>query len=68
MSKSGVLELAPSQAVACCSPLARQPMTSDQAGQVAPMLKALATRSGCGLVTSVGSPGSVNDDQVSASW
>ena len=64
MSKSVVLELAPSQAVACCSPLARQPMTSDQAGQVAPMLKALATRSGCGLVTSVGGPRRVQDEEV----
>ena len=42
MSKSLELMLTPSQAVACCSPLAREPMTSAQAEQVAPMLKALA--------------------------
>jgi len=30
------------QAVACCSPLTREPLTSDQAEQIAPMLKALA--------------------------
>ncbi len=42
MSKSALLELTPVQAVACCSPLDREPMTSEQAEQVAPMLKALA--------------------------
>lgn len=48
MSKSVVvgrrpaLKLTPVQAVACCSPLTREPMTSEQAEQVAPMLKALA--------------------------
>jgi ArsR family transcriptional regulator len=42
MSKSALLELTPVQAVACCSPLDREPMTSKQAEQVAPMLKALA--------------------------
>jgi ArsR family transcriptional regulator len=42
MSKSQVLELTPVQAVACCSPLAREPLTAAQADQVAPMLKALA--------------------------
>jgi ArsR family transcriptional regulator len=29
-------------AMACCSPLAREPMTADQAARVAPMLKAVA--------------------------
>jgi ArsR family transcriptional regulator len=29
-------------ALACCSPLAREPMTADQAARVAPMLKAVA--------------------------
>ncbi len=42
MSKSAVLELTPVQAVACCSPLTREPLSSTQAEQIAPMLKALA--------------------------
>src|SRR3954454_2323419 len=44
MSKSSpaVLELTPVQAVACCSPLTAQPLTADQAGRIAPLLKALA--------------------------
>lgn len=42
MSKSPVLELTPSEAVACCSPLTRQPLSSSEAEQVAPILKALA--------------------------
>lgn len=29
-------------ALACCTPLAREPMTPDQAEQIAPLLKALA--------------------------
>ena len=37
-----MLELTPVQAVACCSPLTREPMSAEQAQQVAPMLKALA--------------------------
>lgn len=41
MSKS-LLELTPVQTVACCSPLMRQPLSTDQAEQVAPLLKALA--------------------------
>lgn len=41
MSKS-LLELTPVEAVACCSPLVKQPLTRDQAEQVAPLLKALA--------------------------
>jgi ArsR family transcriptional regulator len=40
MSKS--LVLSPSQTVACCAPLAHQPLTQQQAEQVAPLLKALA--------------------------
>src|SRR6186997_2335674 len=40
MSKS-VLELTPLEAVACCSPLAKQPLTPDQAERIAPLLKAL---------------------------
>jgi len=31
-----------SDPLACCTPLAREPMTEDQAQQVAPLLKALA--------------------------
>jgi ArsR family transcriptional regulator len=42
MSKSLTLELTPVQAVACCSPLTREPLSAGQAEQVAPMLKALA--------------------------
>ena len=42
MSKSVVMKLTPVQAVACCPPLARAPMSAVQAEQVAPMLKALA--------------------------
>jgi ArsR family transcriptional regulator len=45
MSKSSVLELAnasANDAVACCSPLSREPMSQKQADQVAPLLKALA--------------------------
>jgi ArsR family transcriptional regulator, arsenate/arsenite/antimonite-responsive transcriptional repressor len=41
MSKS-VLELTPAETVACCSPLTSQPLTSDQAERIAPLLKALA--------------------------
>lgn len=41
MSKS-VLELTPVESAACCSPLARQPMSKEQAEQVAPLLKAIA--------------------------
>ena len=42
MSKSQLLELTPVEAVACCSPLARQPLTQAGADQIAPLLKALA--------------------------
>jgi ArsR family transcriptional regulator len=42
MSKSSLIELTPVQAVACCSPLTSEPLTEEQADQVAPMLKALA--------------------------
>jgi ArsR family transcriptional regulator, arsenate/arsenite/antimonite-responsive transcriptional repressor len=37
-----LIELTPVQTVACCSPLLRQPLTIDQAEQVAPLLKAMA--------------------------
>ena len=41
MSKS-TLTLTPVDAVACCSPLLAEPLTSEQAGQLAPLMKALA--------------------------
>src|ERR1700760_1504450 len=34
--------LTPAESAACCSPLAVQPMTMEQAEQVAPLMKALA--------------------------
>ncbi|GAB4010056.1 metalloregulator ArsR/SmtB family transcription factor [Nocardioides ultimimeridianus] len=40
MSKS--LQLTPVQQVACCSPLTSEPLTREQAEQVAPLLKAIA--------------------------
>ena len=45
MSKSppvGLLELTPVQAVACCSPLTREPMSADAAERIAPLVKAIA--------------------------
>lgn len=42
MSKSGTLTLTPVQAVACCSPLSREPLSREAAEQAAGMLKALA--------------------------
>jgi len=41
MSKS-LQVLSPIETAACCSPLARQPLSRSQAEQVAPLLKALA--------------------------
>jgi ArsR family transcriptional regulator len=41
MSKS-VIELTPVQAVACCSPITREPLTAQTAQRVAPLLKAIA--------------------------
>jgi ArsR family transcriptional regulator len=41
MSKS-VLELTPVEAVACCSPLTREPLSADAADRISPLLKALA--------------------------
>ena len=40
MSKS--LTLTPVETVACCSPLVRQPLTSEQAEAISPLIKALA--------------------------
>jgi ArsR family transcriptional regulator, arsenate/arsenite/antimonite-responsive transcriptional repressor len=42
MSKSLLPVLTPAASVACCSPLAQQPLSADQAEQVAPLLRALA--------------------------
>jgi ArsR family transcriptional regulator len=42
VSKSLILDLADPAATACCQPLTREPMSRDQAEQIAPMLKALA--------------------------
>src|ERR1051326_8428649 len=41
MSKS-LLELTPVQTVACCSPLLAEPLSTEQAEHLAPLLKALA--------------------------
>lgn len=40
MSKS--LDVTPIEAVACCSPVTREPLTAHQAEQVVPLVKALA--------------------------
>ena len=34
--------ISPAESAACCAPLTAQPLTMEQAGQVAPLLKALA--------------------------
>jgi ArsR family transcriptional regulator len=41
MSKS-LLELTPVEAVACCSPVTREPLTSEAADRIVPLVKALA--------------------------
>src|SRR5919206_365928 len=41
MSKS-LLDLTPVETVACCSPLTKEPLGEEQAGRIAPLLKALA--------------------------
>ena len=41
MSNSLTL-LSPAETAACCAPLTAQPLTMEQAGQIAPLLKALA--------------------------
>ncbi len=41
MSKSQALTLTPLETVACCPPLAHRPLSAEQAGQIAPLLKAL---------------------------
>jgi len=37
-----VLDLTPTEVVACCSPLAREPLTLERAETIAPLLKAIA--------------------------
>jgi ArsR family transcriptional regulator len=37
-----VAVISPAETAACCAPLTAQPLTMEQAGQVAPLLKALA--------------------------
>jgi ArsR family transcriptional regulator, arsenate/arsenite/antimonite-responsive transcriptional repressor len=39
---NSLLTLTPVETVACCSPLSREPLSQDQADQIAPLLKALA--------------------------
>lgn len=39
---SNLLDLTPVQTVACCSPVTSTPLTTEQAGRIAPLLKALA--------------------------
>ncbi len=39
---NSLIVLTPADSAACCSPLATEPMTMDQAEQVAPLMKALA--------------------------
>src|SRR3954452_10390162 len=41
MSKS-LLELTPVEAVACCSPVTREPLSADAAERIAPLVKAVA--------------------------
>jgi ArsR family transcriptional regulator len=41
MSKS-VLTLTPVEAVACCAPVTREPLSADVAARISPLLKALA--------------------------
>ena len=41
MSKS-LIELTPIQAAVCCSPMTREPLSTDQAEQISTLLKALA--------------------------
>ena len=42
LAKSLELSLTPLEAVACCSPLTMEPLSSEQAERIAPLLKALA--------------------------
>ena len=42
LSKPLELSLTPLETVACCSPLTKEPLSSEQAERIAPLLKALA--------------------------
>jgi ArsR family transcriptional regulator len=42
MSNSATLSLTPVEAVACCSPLSREPLSEEAAERIVPLLKALA--------------------------
>src|SRR6188472_334430 len=42
MSMFPILERTPSEAVSCCSPLAREPLSLERAEAIAPILKAIA--------------------------
>lgn len=42
MSKSSTLTLDPVETAACCAPLVKEPLSSEQAEAIAPLLKALA--------------------------
>ena len=37
-----MMELTPTETVACCAPMTKEPLSADQAGRIAPLLKALA--------------------------
>ena len=39
---NSLLTLTPTETLACCSPLSREPLSRDQAEQIAPLLRALA--------------------------
>ena len=41
MSKS-LVELTPVEAVACCSPVTREPLSAEAAGRIVPLVKAIA--------------------------
>jgi ArsR family transcriptional regulator len=54
MSKSLIL-LSPADTAACCPPLSREPLSREQAEQVAPLMKALADPVRLRLLSLVGS-------------
>lgn len=56
MSKS-LLELTPVQTIACCAPLAKEPLSAEVAGRIAPLLKALADPVRLRLLSMVASHG-----------
>ena len=58
MSNSLVV-LTPAESAACCSPLSAQPLTMEQAEQIAPLLKALADPVRLRLISLVAAQGEV---------